>query len=246
MLLRFDPGMPQAARVVRETGARLVREVQKEMREAIRVTARTGLEAGRSPHAVARDILGEKRGNGRVGGTLGLTAYQAGTVAKARAELSDPDTMGRYLDRNLRDQRHDAKVERARAEGRPLAASEVDLMVKNLAERTLRKRSETIARTESLGAMNAGRQEAMAQKIADGSIPAAAVTKVWRSTPSTRTRDTHLAMNGQEVPFEAPFVSPSGARLMYPGDRSLGAPADEIVACRCAHQVRVDYAMMAV
>ena len=245
LLLRFDPGMPDAARIVRTMGARLVRELQEEMREAIRVTAREGLDAGRGPRSVARDILGAKVGNGRQGGTLGLTANQAANVARARAELQDPEKMGRFLDRKLRDRRFDGMIKKAMREGRPLAASDVDRIAGRYAERALKLRSETIARTEALGAMNAGRQEAIAQKVADGSIPAGAVTKIWRSTPSSRTRDTHSAMDGQEVAFTAPFVSPSGARMMYPGDRSLGAPASEIVACRCAHQVRVDYVAMA-
>ncbi|WP_027882904.1 hypothetical protein [Meiothermus rufus] len=40
-------------------------------------------------------------------------------------------------------------------------------------------------------------------------------------------------MDGVTVPIEEPFVTPAGYRLMYSGDRSLGAPPGEVVNCRC-------------
>lgn len=40
-------------------------------------------------------------------------------------------------------------------------------------------------------------------------------------------------MDGVTVPLEQPFITPAGSRLMYPGDRSLGALAGEVVNCRC-------------
>jgi hypothetical protein len=36
-------------------------------------------------------------------------------------------------------------------------------------------------------------------------------------------------------------VSPSGARMMFPGDFSLGAPPEEIINCRCVVKHRVDF-----
>lgn len=40
-------------------------------------------------------------------------------------------------------------------------------------------------------------------------------------------------MEGVTIPLEQPFTTPAGSRLMYPGDRRLGAPAGEVVNCRC-------------
>jgi hypothetical protein len=47
------------------------------------------------------------------------------------------------------------------------------------------------------------------------------------------SRFDHRRMDGVTVPIDEPFVTPAGSRLMYPGDRSLGAPAGEVVNCRC-------------
>lgn len=47
------------------------------------------------------------------------------------------------------------------------------------------------------------------------------------------SRFDHRRMDGVTVPIDQPFVTPAGSRLRYPGDRSLGAPAGEVVNCRC-------------
>ncbi len=49
------------------------------------------------------------------------------------------------------------------------------------------------------------------------------------------SRDTHMEMDGQEVPYDEPFRSPSGALLMYPGDNS--APPEEVINCQCWMEV---------
>lgn len=64
--------------------------------------------------------------------------------------------------------------------------------------------------------------------------------KRWLTARDSRVRTArkgsrfdHRRMDGVTVPIEEPFVTPAGYRLMYPGDRSLGAPGGEIVNCRC-------------
>ncbi|RIH89456.1 hypothetical protein [Calidithermus roseus] len=64
--------------------------------------------------------------------------------------------------------------------------------------------------------------------------------KRWLAARDSRVRTAskghcfdHRRMEGVTVPLEQPFVTPAGSRLMYPGDRSLGAPAGEVVNCRC-------------
>mgnify|MGYP001567896565 CR=1 FL=1 len=92
-----------------------------------------------------------------------------------------------------------------------------------LASSTVRAR--TIARTEVIGASNAG---AFMQVTAMGED--APESKSWLATGDSRTRLTHRAANGQTVPLNDHF-SVGNSSLMFPGD-PRGA-ADEVIQCRC-------------
>lgn len=85
-------------------------------------------------------------------------------------------------------------------------------------------RSETIARTESIMAANAGTNEGFKQTGVE--------KKSWLSARDSKVRDTHQQLDGQVVGVDESFVSSSGAVLRYPADPD--APADEVVNCRCA------------
>lgn len=56
--------------------------------------------------------------------------------------------------------------------------------------------------------------------------------KGWKAILDSRTRQTHIEANGQEVPIDLPFEV-GDSLLMFPRDMSLGASPDEIVNCRC-------------
>jgi|GEM_PF-5489294 len=63
--------------------------------------------------------------------------------------------------------------------------------------------------------------------------------KQWLTSRDARVRRPqgqspfdHVAAEGQKVPIDKPFIV-SGEPLMYPGDRSRGASAGNIVNCRC-------------
>jgi SPP1 gp7 family putative phage head morphogenesis protein len=69
--------------------------------------------------------------------------------------------------------------------------------------------------------------------------------KEWISTlHSERTRASHLAMSGVIIPVDDAFQVPAfmaskntrvdACEMMYPGDSSMGAPAGQIIQCRCA------------
>lgn len=55
--------------------------------------------------------------------------------------------------------------------------------------------------------------------------------KQWWTRRDARVRETHRALQGKKVPMASSFVSPSGARLRYPGDPK--APVAERANCRC-------------
>lgn len=86
-------------------------------------------------------------------------------------------------------------------------------------------RAEMIARTEIIGSCN----------YADNTMwgfDENIIGKEWSSTGDGRDRMTHSSASGQKVPKNKPFII-GGYQLMHPGDSSLGAPAGEIINCRC-------------
>lgn len=211
----------------------------QDQRQAVRTVLEAGLNAGRNPRSVALELVGRIENGKRTGGIVGLTSGQAQYVLNARRQLEDLDAG--YFDRALRDKRFDRIVRKAIADGKPIAKADVDKIAGRYADRLLNYRGEVIARTEMIAALHAGQYEGMRQLIETGKVRADQVTKVWSATGDGRTRDTHLAMNGQGVRFDRPFISPSGAQMRYPHDESLGAPADEIIACRCHMTLKVKY-----
>lgn len=57
--------------------------------------------------------------------------------------------------------------------------------------------------------------------------------KKWLAILDERTRPTHANADGQEQPIELPF-DVGGFYMMFPKDDSMGAPASEIINCRCS------------
>ena len=97
-------------------------------------------------------------------------------------------------------------------------------------------RATVVARTETLGALNAGRydaSQALAQAlddVADDDEEPEQWESMWLATTDTRTRRSHREADGQRVPLGTPFTV-GGAQLLYPG--MPGAPAREVIQCRC-------------
>lgn len=201
---------------------------------------------GRNPRSTALDITGRinKATGLREGGILGLSSTQTDAVIRARQELlsGDPAQLRNYLTRQRRDARFDRHIMRAIKDGKPLPASEVDRITGRYKDRLLALRGEMIARNETLASLNAGKEEGIRQLIDSGKVQRSAVTKRWRATGDDRTRDSHLALNDVEVGIDQPFISPlTGAQMMYPHDISRGAPASEIIGCRCFYEIKIDY-----
>ena len=239
----FDITNPQAESWLREHSSRLVTAVVEDQRQAIRVFAAEGMALGRNPRQTALDIVGRVGETGRrTGGVVGLTSQQAQFVANARAELSDPSRMAGYFSRQRRDKRFDALVRKAMEAGKPLSEAQIDKITGRYADRLLALRGEMIARTESLTAMNAAREESYRQAIEAGDLAPENVLGVWGATGDKRTRDTHRALNGQERHFGQPFASPSGALMRFPGDTELGAGPEETIGCRCTKIYRINHA----
>lgn len=241
--LSFDGRHPRAEAWVRTESSTLITRIVDDQREVIRAALEQGLRDGVNPRTIALDIIGrvDPLTGRRTGGIVGLTQGQKRAARRAADELRNGDYAA-YLRRARRDRRFDAAVKRAMRTGDPIPSSTVDRIIGRYRDRLLQLRGETIARTEALNALRAGRHEGFVQLLDSGAVRSEQVTRVWDATGDARTREDHAAMEGQEVQgMDQPFTAPDGSQMMYPGDISLGAAADQTIQCRCFEDVRIDY-----
>lgn len=123
-----------------------------------------------------------------------------------------------------------AQIDRGVREG--LSIPEISALVQETLTATgsarWRNRAVTVARTETIGATNAGAFAGAVRRALDENDSTA--EKVWLSTLDGRTRNTHRMADQQRVPLLQPF-DVGGSLLMFPGDPS--GPPDEVINCRC-------------
>lgn len=246
VVVRFDVRNVRAENWLRDKSSTLVTNILDDQRSSLRTAIEAGYRRGDGPRKIALDLVGRvNRASGkREGGLIGITSQQAAFSQTARAELTSGDAalLRSYLERSRRDKRFDSIVLEAMKTGEPIPAGTADRMIAAYENRLLDLRSEMIARTETVEAVNAANLEAFSQGLEKTGYTTSAVTRVWRSAHDDRVRHTHAGMDGQEVQgMDAPFVSPSGAQLMYPGDTSLGAGPSETIGCRCSVEINLDF-----
>ena len=68
-----------------------------------------------------------------------------------------------------------------------------------------------------------------------GALKKGYTRKRWKTFGDEKVRKTHNEVNGETIPIQQPFIV-GGYRMMFPGDTSFGAPAQEVVNCRCVVQ----------
>lgn len=105
---------------------------------------------------------------------------------------------------------------KALKESKPLPAETVDRIVTRYADGLLKLRADTIALNETFEALATAKEIAFRQQIDKGRVQAQAVTKTWRHTPGEHPRLQHVAMHGQKVQFDQPFIAPDGTPIPYP------------------------------
>lgn len=96
-----------------------------------------------------------------------------------------------------------------------------------LGEAAWTDRAVTIARTETVGAFNAG---TLTGWLTMASASGEKLDKVWVATHDGRTRAEHRHADGQRAPLDGMFKV-GGVPMRFPGDPA--APAGQVVACRC-------------
>jgi hypothetical protein len=229
----FNQVNTRAVAIMLADRLRLIREFSESQREAAQAAMAAGIQAGIGPRDQARNFRD----------AIGLTQRQSQAVQNYRALLErvgDPGMsaaqQAESLTRRLRDGRHDRTVRRFISERRRLSRSQIDRMVGRYAERTVKYRSEVIARTEALRAVHQGRREAIAQAIDRGSIDPSRIEREWNTSVDGRERLSHRMMHRQKRGWDEPFESLSGP-IMHPGDPN--APVEETAQCRCIETMRI-------
>jgi hypothetical protein len=217
--ISFDPSHPRAAAMVRQNRLRFVRDFSAQQRRATLQALNRSFRQGLGTRETARIFRD----------SIGLTAEQEIHVASYRQQLETRNR--RALDRALRDQRGDHKVERAIELNRPLTDRQVEVMTDRYRRNYLALRAETIARTEGVRATSQAREESLDQMIEQTGISVDQIERIWNPTRDKRTRDWHASMRGQRRGRNEPFIDGHGNRLMYPGDHN--APAETTINCRC-------------
>lgn len=242
---RFDASNPDAAEVLRLFSSQRIVEISETTREGAMTTLSRAMETDAAPRKVALDLVGRvNRSTGRrEGGIIGLNSQRATWLQSATAELrsGDPAQLRNYLTRTSRVRGFDELVRRAIKSGKPIPEGVIERATTGMSNRLLRDRGETIARTELLGSLHAGQDAGLQQAIARGQLRPDQITVEWDASSDRFTRDSHRAMDGQTHRYGVAFTSPlTGAMMRFPGDTSLGAPAGDVINCRCHLRIRLD------
>ena len=237
--LAFDLENPRAVADLRGQSSTLIREIDYTQREAIRAVLADGLAKGNNPRTTALRIVGwiDPRTKRRGGGILGLTKAQTDWTIGLRDQLEQGDYSG-YLKRGLRDRRFDGPVKRALRNGTRIPVKTLEGAARSYTNRMVKLRGDTIGRTETLGALNGGRDEALKQLVDTGAVRRENIKKIWDATADARTRETHLAADGQTVSVDESFTI-GGSLMEHPGDWQ--GPASERINCRCFMRTEIDF-----
>jgi hypothetical protein len=230
----------------------LIRQVNSTTVEAVRSILQQQMLAGDAPKAAAqkiKDVVGltERQAKAVLNFRKELETFHLRRGAKAWNLGSTPDKVhgdqvlkpdlnglpkDGVLARRLRDFRFDRTLRKAMETRKPLTAAQIDKMVDRYAERWRAYRARTIARTESLRTTNVGVQDAYRQAIESGALSEALVRRVWVVAHDERLCTVCApvpGMNGDGVPFQQPFQTPTGPIFLPPLHPN----------CRCTVFIRV-------
>jgi hypothetical protein len=116
----------------------------------------------------------------------------------------------------------------------PDIAARVDEILTATGTERWESRAVTVARTETIGALNRGRADGF-QAIAEAT--GEELETIWLSTIDARTRSSHAEADQQRVPLGTPFTV-GGAQLDHPGDPF--GPPEEVINCVIG-DTRVEY-----
>jgi len=206
LVLRKAPTISLSFNVADERAVRLMQQNRLGYIQGLTRQQQTSVRAAlvRS----TREGLGTNETAQLVRQALALDPKQQREVERYR-QLITPTEQGRALD----------------PEAEHLSPEQVSRMVNGKVEQGISARAERIARTESLRIVGQARDEALRQSLEATGQRAELSGKEWASTRDSRTRDGHIARDGQRRRLSEAF----DGGIHRPGD----GPAEESINCRC-------------
>lgn len=244
VVARFDLRNPKAELHLANISSELVTNVFEPMVDAIQAVLTENMASGVNARTAALDIVGRVNAlsGKREGGIIGLNKPQILHSQTANAELlsGDPKQLRNYLTRKTRNKSLDHHVRASIKSGKPIDPKTAKQMIMKMNNKQLIQRGNMIARTELRGAMNNSKYQAYEQMVDSGKLQASQITLIWRKTPDSNVRSSHDVMEAQRRKFGTPFTSGDGNSLKHPLDASLGAPASDVLGCRCDFEAEID------
>lgn len=216
--IKFDRLNPRVVDYVRRVRFDLVREISNRQKAAIRAALLSGISAGDNPSAIARVIRA----------SIGLTERDVMAVESFRSAIENSsltDAVRPGLGPKL-----ETMVRRVVRENQ---SDRIDELVDRYRQRLLKRRSETIARTEAMRALNAGAHEALTQAVEDRAIDPSRLRRYWLTARDEITCPVcnGISMSNKAgVPANVPFVTSKGSLLAPPAHPN----------CRCTVFYRLE------
>jgi hypothetical protein len=203
------------------------------------------MAAGRGPRATALDIVGRvNRATGRrEGGLIGLTDGDIDATRNGMTQLrsGNASQMRQFTARAGVTTRETTLINSYIRQGKPVPADLARKLVGRYSDNLLRLRGETIARTELNGSLHDAQDEGMEQLYDTGKLRKDQVSETWDAANDGDTRPSHAFMDGHSPDADGVFTTGDGFLMRYPTDRSLGAPAKEVINCRCRKRIDINF-----
>lgn len=243
-VVRWDASNPVAEKFIRETVGDEITKITQSTLAGVREALASGYGKGQGPRNIALDVVGRVGANGkRTGGLVGLSEPQVRYVQSMRDKLESGDYAG-VKRMSKRDRRFDRTLDKAIRTGKPLTKAQIDKISMRYSDRLLKLRGDTIARTETAGAVEQSRIDAFKVGMAKGGYPDQYVVKEWlHGGGGMKPRVQHVHESGQSVRgLDTPFIMSDNTQMQRPHDPA--APAKHVINCTCSLLLRVDWKRM--
>lgn len=243
-VVRWDVSNPIAEAFIRNVIGGDITRITNDTLDAVRKAMTTGYAAGQGPRQIALDIVGRIGANGkRTGGLVGLSGPQVQWVQNMRRYLEAGDYAA-VRRMSKRDRRFDKTLEKAIRTGKQLTKAQKERIAQRYSDRLLKLRGNTIARTETAGAVEQSRIDGFRVGMNKQGYPPQYVIKKWmHGGGGAKPREQHLLENEQTVDgLDTPFVMGDGTLMQRPHDPN--GPANHVVNCTCNLILDIDWRRM--